>query len=268
MPNNEHDRSFDNAHARGGGGDGSTIVLPTATLANMIFRIAAELGGRFDLAGAIGSATQQTPNSEAIRNAINTAITVYQKSRFRFNEMDPSNPGTFNTNPQQSVYTAADNPVISSNYFIDYLNLNVGNTLLQLDQVSPERQHLNIQLFIQYGMPTTWAYEGNSIILYPIPVATYPIYIGAHLLLPGPTSDTDNTNVWMQPHQGERLIRCRAKYEIATHVTRNAAMQASLSPFPDGNNGTAGETYRAFQALKAEGNKITSTRSRMIPMAF
>ena len=66
-------------------------------LTAMIFRIAAELGARFDLAGAAGSATPSTPNSEAIRNAINTAISIYQKQRFRFNEVDPSNPITFTT---------------------------------------------------------------------------------------------------------------------------------------------------------------------------
>lgn len=237
-------------------------------LQSMIFRVAAELGARFDLGGAIGSASVTSPNSEAIRNAINTAIAVYQKQRFRFNEINPATPPTFQTVAYQSVYSTPDSPIISSAYYIDYLNLQLGNTLLQLEQVSPERQHLNIQMFIQYGTPTSWAYEGNSIILYPVPVTNYTIYIGAHMQMPGPASDTDQTNVWMQPSQGERLIRCRAKYEVATHVTRNMAMSAAMSPEPDGNAGQSGETYRAWRALKAETNKITSTRSRIRPMAF
>lgn len=237
-------------------------------LQSMIFRIAAELGSRFDLAGAAGSATQAAPNSEAIRNAINTAIAIYQKQRFRFSEIDPSAPPTFTTQALRSTYNATDSALISSSYFIDYLNLQLGNTLMQLTQESPERQHLNIQLFTQNGMPTSWAYEFNTILLYPVPVAAYTIYIGAHILVPGPATDTDTTNVWMQPQNGERLIRCRAKYEIATHVTRNAAMAAAMSPEPDGNSGTSGEAYRAWRALKAETNKITSTRSRVKPMAF
>lgn len=237
-------------------------------LQSMIFRIAAELGARFDLAGAVGSASNSAPNSEAIRNAINTAISIYQKQRFRFNEINPSSPPTFNTVSQQSTYSTADNPILSSAYWIDYLNLQLGNTLLQLDQVTPERQHLNIQMFIQYGMPTSWAYEGNTVILYPVPVTVYPIYIGAHLQMPGPASDTDTTCVWMQPQNAERLIRCRAKYEIAVHVTRNAAMAAAMSPDPAGNSGLSGESYRSWQSLKGEANKITSTRSRIKPMVF
>jgi hypothetical protein len=237
-------------------------------LQSMIFRIAAELGARFDLAGLPGSATQAAPNSEAIRNAIATAIAVYQKQRFRFNEIQPSNPPTFITNGLQSVYTSADSPILSSMYFVDYLNIQIGNTLMKLTQVEPERQHLNIQLFTQFGLPTSWAYEGNSVILYPVPVTNYVIYIGAHLQLAGPASDIDQSNVWMQPAQGEKLIRCRAKYEIATHVTRNMAMAMAMSPEPDGNNGRPGETYLAWRDLKAETNKVTSTRSRIKPMAF
>jgi hypothetical protein len=231
-------------------------------LTAMIFRIAAELGSRFDLAGAVGSANQSAPNSEAIRNAINTAISIYQKERFRFNEIDPSNPLTFQTIPGDSTYSTSDLSNISSSFYIDYLNIQIGNTLMGLDQVTPERQHLNIQLFTQFGLPTTYAYEGNTLILYPVPTAVFTIWLGGHILVAGPQTDGEQNNVWMTPQNGERLIRCRSKYEIATHVTRNAQMAATLSPEPDG------ETYRAFRSLKGEANKITSTRGRIKPMAF
>lgn len=237
-------------------------------LTAMIFRIAAELGARFDLAGAAGSANNAAPNSEAIRNAINTAISIYQKQRFRFNEIDPSNPPTFNTVAGDSTYSTSASPLISSAFWIDYLNLQIGNTLVQLDQETPERIHLNIQLFTQFGMPSSWAYEGNTILLYPVPADVYTIYIGAHQMMPGPAADNEQNNVWMMPAQGERLIRCRSKYEIATHVTRNVQMAQTMSPEPDGNNGLPGESYRAWRSLKAEGNKITSTRGRIKPMAF
>ena len=237
-------------------------------LTAMIARIAGELGARFDLAGAIGSASPTTPNSEAIRNGINTAIAIYQKQRFRFNETDPANPTIFVTNNGQSTYSTADNPVISSNYFIDYLNIQIGNTLMQLGQVDPERQHMNIQLFTQFGLPTSYAYEGNTLILYPIPVSSYNIYIGSHMLKAAPATDGEVANVWMMPTQGEKLIRCRAKYEVAVHVTRNVQMAAMMSPEPNGNNGGPGETYLAWRSLKAETNKATSTRSRVKPMAF
>ena len=211
------------------------------TLATMVFRIAAELGARFDLAGAPGSSSQQRPNAEAIRNAIGTAMSVYQKQRFRFNELDPANPITFMTIPGQHTYSANECPQLATSYFFDYLN---------------------IQLFTQFGLPVSYAYEGNTVLLYPVPAAAYEVRLGAHLQIPGPQDDNETDNVWMT--QAERLIRCRAKYEIAVHVTRNMPMAQAMSPEP----GSGGETHRSFQSLKAEGNKITSTRSRVKPMAW
>jgi len=99
------------------------------------------------------------------------------------------------------------------------------------------------------------------LILYPVPVSAYKCWIGCHLAMPPPASDTEENNVWMTPRNAERLIRCRAKYEIAVHVTRNPTMAQAMSP-------DNGETYRSYMELKREGNKITSTLSRVRPMKF
>jgi hypothetical protein len=65
-------------------------------------------------------------------------------------------------------------------------------------------------------------------------------------------------NVWM--NWAEQLIRCQAKYEIATHITRNPAMASAMSPDANGGpNGQPGETWRAWRRLKNETNKIAST---------
>lgn len=231
----------------------------------MIARIAGELGSRFDLAGAIGSANQSAPNSEAIRNAINTAIVEYQKERFRFSEIDPSVPPTFSTVATRAVYNSADSPLINSIYFWDYLNIAIGNTLQKLERTTPERQHLNIQLFNQSGFPSSWAYEGNSVILYPVPDQAYTLYIGAHTNIAGPASDNEANNVWMT--KAEALIRSRAKYEIAVNITRNKDMINMMSPLIDGDNGKPGAAYRFWRSLKGEANKITGT-GRIRPMAF
>ena len=231
------------------------------TLATMVFRIAAELGARFDLAGSPGSSSQQRPNAEAIRNAIGTAISVYQKQRFRFNELDPANPITFMTIAGQHTYSTNECPQLATSYFFDYLNIRIGNTLMQLSQVTPERQHLNIQLFTQFGLPTSYAYEGDALILYPVPTDAYTVWIGAHIIKLPPQSDDERGNVWMVPEHGELLIRSRAKYEIALHVTRNDKMVQMMNP-------KDGATADAFSMLKAEGNKVTSTRGRVKSMKF
>jgi len=197
------DRAFSPGFSAGFAGVGIVSDLTT-----MIFRIAAELGARFDLAGARGTATQSRPNAEAIRNAIDTAIYEYQKHRFRFNEIDPAMPTTFMTVPSQSTYSTADCPAISTMFMIDYINIQIGNTLMKLSQNTPERQHLNIQLFTQFGLPTSYAYEGNTLILYPVPVAAYKCWIGCHLAMPPPSSDVEENNVWMTPQNAADPISC------------------------------------------------------------
>jgi len=233
-------------------------------LATMVSRIAAEMR-RPDL--ALTAATAGNPNGNAIRLAIATAISEYQKQRFRFSDIDPSIPTTFLTVPSQSVYTSADNPIIGSMYLIDYINIQLGNTLQEMRRVTPEQQHLNIQLFNQNGFPTSYAYEGNALIFYPVPDATiYTVYIGAHRNIAAPATDNEADNPWMT--DAELLIRCRAKYELYTHVLRNDKMAAVMSPLEDGSpNGNQGETYKAWKSLKAEGNKITG-RGKVRPMAW
>jgi hypothetical protein len=94
-----------------------------------------------------------------------------------------------------------------------------------------------------------------------VPAEIYTIWIGAHIRILAPQDDDERDNVWMLPEHGELLIRCRAKYEVAVHVTRNATMAGAMSP-------ESGETYRAWRDLKAEGNKVTSTRGRIKAMQF
>lgn len=227
-------------------------------LTAMVARIAAETA-RPDL--ALAAPTAGNPNGAAIRNAITTAITEYQKQRFRFSDINPGVPTTFNTVASQSVYSISDNANIASIFYIEYLNLALGNTIQQLQRVTPETQHLNIQLFNQKGFPSSYAYEGNSVILYPVPDIIYTLYLGGHILVAAPASDSEVGNKWMT--DAELLIRSRAKYEIAVHVTRNPSMAAAMSP----DAGENGQAYRAFKSLKSEGNKATG-RGKIKSMNF
>lgn len=196
-----------------------------------------------------------------ISNAITTAISEYQKQRFRFSDINPGVPPTFNTVNGLSVYGVTDNPNLASIYFIDYLNIAIGNTLQQLDRVTPEEQHLNIQLSTSSGMPSSYAYEGNYIILYPVPDQVWTIYIGGHIQIAAPATDNQTGNPWMT--SAELLIRSRAKYELAVHILNDSAMAAAMSPEPGEN----GQAYRAWRSLKGEGNKITGM-SRVRPMRW
>ncbi len=193
-----------------------------------------------------------------ILNAINDAIGYYQRERFRFNEVGAV-PVFFDTVIGQSIYGAAANNNIATMPYIDWVNILIGSTTEQLERVQPEEIYLMLQQNTQSGQPTSWAYDQNSIILYPQPSGVYRINVGGVFLLPGPTLGADRTNSWM--NEAAQLIRCRAKYEIAVHVTRDDKMAARFSPEPPG------ETWRAWRNLKGESNRATGT-GRIRSMRF
>lgn len=226
----------------------------------MIDRIVGELGQRSDLAP--GGAY---PN--VILNAIFDAITIYQKERFRFNELTPLAPFTFNSVQGQYIYTDADDARIGLLMKIDWINYLLGNTPCRLQRVFPEDVYLATIPGQQAGPPTSWAWDGQSIVIYPAaPAASYPITVGGYLAVAGPDPAVegylnDITNPWM--NDAEMLIRSRAKYEIALHFTRNDKMVAAMSPI----DGSGGAAERFYNMLKGEANKIRGT-SRVRPMQF
>lgn len=220
------------------------------TLGDLKNRISSELA-RSDFAA----------NDSRIASAINDAIAIYQKERFRFSETNPSAPVTFNTVANQAVYTASDNANIGTLLSIDYLNINIGNTVRALGRDDPEKLLIYNQLGTMAGEPSWYALQGNQIILSPVPNQAYVMTLGGFFLVAAPANDTETNNKWMT--DGERLIRSRAKYEIATHVTRNPTMAAAMSPDPQTN----GATYREWKALKGEGNRLLG-RGIIRPMQF
>lgn len=189
--------------------------------------------------------------------AILDAITFWQKDRFRISDIDPSVNPSFNTVQGQWVYTFADNPNISTIYVIDALNVYVGSTAEKMTRRTPESIYLLNQQNQQSGQPTDYAYIGNKLIFYPIPSEVWQVFILGHVQIAAPASLDEDNNPWM--NWAEYLIRCQAKYQIAVNTTRNAEMAQAFSPDPAGGmNGQPGETWRAWQRLKKETNKIKS----------
>jgi hypothetical protein len=199
-----------------------------------------------------------------IRESIATAISVYQKERFRFSDSIPLTVPTFNTVIGQWIYTATDNPVIASMMKIDYVAAMIGGMLQTLTPVTPEEIRVYNQQGTMRGQPMYWAYEGNSLLIGPTPSAVYQITLDACRSVPAPASDSEIGNPWMT--DGELLIRSRAKYEIALNITRNKQMQQDFSPLPP--NGEPGHaTWYAWKSLKGEGNRVTA-RGRVRAMAW
>lgn len=226
------------------------------SLQTMITRIGIEIRRpSLGTDGAQNAGSGDPALNSTIALAIFDAIQIYRKDRYRISDIDPSNPPSWNTVVGRYVYTSADNPNISTAYSFDYLNVFVGSTVEKMTKRQPEEVLLLLQQNQQSGQPTDWAYQGNKIIIYPIPSSVWTIYLGGHIDVAPPTTLADTTNVWM--NWAEMLIRCHAKYELSVHKTRNPSMAQAMSPDPAGGpNGQPGETWRAWRRLKNETNRI------------
>ena len=218
----------------------------------MVSQIVFELGRRTDLEATV------------VPRAIQDAIQIYQKERFRFNELQPLAPFTFNTVQGVAYYDGTFDARIPKLYKVDYLNFLLGNITSQMTRRSPETMYLLLQSNQESGPPSDWAWDGDTIVIYPrAPAEVFPITVLGYMQVDGPTGidDPSTTNPWM--NAAERLIRSRAKYEIALHVTRNKDMQAAMSPMA----GSGGATERYYNELKSEANKIRG-KSRIRAMQF
>jgi len=102
------------------------------------------------------------------------------------------------------------------------------------------------------------------------PTGPYKMTLLGHFAYPSPDFTTptglaDTSNRWML--DGERLIRSRAKYNIAQHVSRNPSMAAAMSPSEPGQGQAPGATYEAYRELRVENTRITQ-RGVVRPMYF
>lgn len=223
------------------------------TLGYMKARIVSELGGRSNL-------------TDAIADAINDAISIYAEQRFRFSDTIPSAPPQFNTVAGQWIYTSAAEANISTLFKIDTVLVLIGNMWQELKRREPVWIRTYNDQGTMTGQPSEYAYEGNSLLLAPIPSQVYTVQLNIFRNVPAPATDDEADNPWMT--DGEMLIRSRAKYEIAIHKTRNTAMARLMSPDPpEDNGGVVGAAYSAWKSLKRAGNRVTSL-GRVRPMAF
>ena len=323
-------------------------TYPVGSLGYMQDRIADELM-RSDL-------------SSQISVAINDAITTYQRDRFRFNETFTCQfvtvVGQQNYNAGNTTFTDASFPTVTFSprtfFEINDLLITIPPAVFKMSRIQPDEILILTQTGTQMGQPYNWAYDNETIMLYPIPSAGGPGQINSfvfnsggngydpagqqyfpnaalsggsgngatanitvvagtvlsgnfqivnpgsqyqvgdqlsstvlgpgsgfqltvssinntaqgpyvmtllgHFAYPPPDGTTqiglsDTTNRWML--DGEKLIRSRAKYNLAQHVTRNMPMAQMMSPDEPQGGALTGATYDAYRRLRAEVTRVT-----------
>lgn len=211
-----------------------------STLTIMKARIADELA-RSDL-------------TSQIAYAISDAIKAYQDERFHFNE---SRAITFPTVASQEFYTSSDAASLGTINKIDYVGVYVGNIMTRLKAETPADIELMSQNGTTTGTPISYCWYGNALRLYPVPSTVLTVRIGAAVNAAEPATDGEASNPWMT--HAERLIRSRAKLEIALHVLKDPELAETMNA----------AVKEAFDQLKGRSNQLTQIeRGRVVAMEF
>jgi hypothetical protein len=167
----------------------------------------------------------RTDLTSQIAYAITDAIAAYTGERWHFNESRTT--VSFSTVDGQEFYTSSDDADIANIRKIDYAVLYVGDDVRKLEYRCPEDMEYLSANGTQEGTPWSYGWYDNKLRLYPVPDAVYTIRIAAHVKVAAPASDGEASNPWMT--DAERLIRSRAKLELAIHVLRDDALAATMA---------------------------------------
>lgn len=196
----------------------------------------------------IASELRRSNITTQIASAIETAIEAYRHERFWFNE---TREISFNTVDQQWQYDSSDSADLGNVLRWDYVLAQIGDNYYTLMPMSPgEIELLNGDGDFE-GQPLNWAFYGGQLLFYPIPNDAFPIRIGGLIAKASPATDDEANNVWMT--YAEKLIRCRAKYELYQHVLMDQVMAAQFSPDND-----MGPTAKALSELRSRTAWLTN----------
>lgn len=172
----------------------------------------------------------QATDGTRIDNAIDDAITQYQRHRFYFNER--AVPITFPTVAAQQTYTFSTPTTVGNIttefYRIDAVYLTDSNSdVTELDQADYTDILAWTDNPADSSEPTDWAYAHKRLLFFPIPDAIYTIGLVGHTKVLTPATDGETDNPWMT--EAFELIRSAAKRYFALHVLRDQGLAGDMA---------------------------------------
>jgi hypothetical protein len=206
------------------------------------------------MAARIADELARSDLTSQIQYAIADAIAAYTGERWWFNESRTT--VSFSTVASQEFYTSSDDADIANIRRVDYCVLYVGDDVRKLEYRCPEDMEYLSANGTQEGTPWSYGWYDNKIRLYPVPDAVYTVRIAAHVKVAAPATDGEASNPWMT--DAERLIRSRAKLELALHVLRDDALAATM----------AEAVKEAWSDLKSTTNMLFAGDGRITAMEF
>ncbi len=202
----------------------------------------------------IASELRRSNITTQIADAINTAITAYEHERFYVSE---SRENTFNTVASQEFYSSVDAPFLASLTKIDFVFVEIQNTKFELIPIQTRLMEGATSTSITIGTPVEYNFYEQKLRFYPIPSDIWPIIVGGVSSVAAPLTDGEANNFWMT--KAERLIRSRAKQELALHVLKDVTLAQMMG----------GAAEEAYEQLNVRTTRITKTGGGKIkPMNF
>jgi hypothetical protein len=181
-----------------------------------------------------------------IAECVNDAIVFYQPHRFIFSE---GRDTSLSTVIGQEFYGVADDVLLGPNglFAFDYITVTIGNAQFDLPRYQPKDIELLSQSGTQMGQPQCYSYYNFQMRLYPVPDVVYPLTIAAHQRIAAPAADDTAGNPWMV--DGEKLIRGRAKYELALNYTQDLDEAQRMTAY----------VSEQYDEMKSRTNKLAGT---------
>lgn len=194
----------------------------------------------------IASELRRSNIATQIGDAISSAIAALEDERFTFSE---SRALTFNTVPGREFYDVADSALIPRLEAIDYVKVYISEYPISLHKADPSAMETLSRNGTQTGEPYCYCYYGQKLRLGYIPASVWEVRIGGVVRVPAPATGSEPNNPWMTT--AEQLVRCRAKFELYTHVLLNTDMADRFNP-----ENEASPTALAAQQLRRRTNRI------------
>jgi hypothetical protein len=163
----------------------------------------------------IANELARTDLSAEIANAIASAVSFYEGSRFYFNEAR----GTFSTVAGQEWYTSSEFTDLPSVLKIDTMRCLLSNRWFVMVQRTWAELQWRSSGITQNADPTDFAYYRQQLRIYPIPQAVRTIEVTYVQAFGVP--DDNASNGWT--NEGEELIRTHAKADLFENVIRDPA---------------------------------------------
>ena len=198
------------------------------------------------LKARIADEIARTDLTANIITSVVSAVAFYERRRFYFNEATT----TFSTVSGQDYYSSSDNAAIATLIEIDSLLVTESGTKSPV--IATDFQFIADQnnSSSATGAPQFYCYYKRNIRLSPFPDAVYTMTMAYVARLTALSADAD-TNAWTT--DAEELIRCRAKWDLFSHVIRD---------FGEADRAKQAE-LEALSVLEAEtGKRISPGRLR------